>query len=177
MQTQKFSPLVMFFHWFTFLALIGVYVAVEGHEWFERGTDMRKYFMIAHFWLGLSVLLLTVPRIITRFFSAYPPITPTPPVWQDKIAKLTLLAMYVWMLAMPLLGWAMQSAEGREVTFWGMQLPALLDLNKELGHDLEEVHEALGTFGYLLIGVHILAAIWHQHVMKDDTLQRMRPGR
>ena len=175
MQTSKFSPALILFHWLTLLVLVGVYLLVEGHEWFERGSDIRKWMMIGHTWLGLTVLLLTIPRIITRFTSAYPPIAPPVASWQNNVARLTLLALYVWMLCMPLLGWLMQSAEGREVTFWGLQLPSLLAENKDLGHSLEEVHEWLGRFGYFLIGLHTLAALWHHLIRKDNTLLRMRP--
>ncbi len=39
------------------------------------------------------------------------------------------------------------------------------------------LHEAIGEFGYYLIGLHAAAALYHHHFMKDNTLLRMLPAR
>lgn len=57
------------------------------------------------------------------------------------------------------------------------QMPALLARDKTLGHDLEEIHETVGTLGYYLVGLHAVAALFHHCVMRDDTLRRMLPRR
>lgn len=41
----------------------------------------------------------------------------------------------------------------------------------------EEIHEAGGTVGYVLVGLHAAAALFHHYVMRDNTLRRMLPGR
>jgi cytochrome b561 len=77
------------------------------------------------------------------------------------------------MVAMPLLGWLVLSAGGKPIPFFGLELPALLAPNKELGHQIKEVHELGGNLGYALIGGHAAAALFHHYVMRDNTLVRM----
>ena len=41
----------------------------------------------------------------------------------------------------------------------------------------KEVHETIGTIGYLLIGAHALAALFHHCITRDNTLVGMLPKR
>ncbi|MCC6212726.1 MAG: cytochrome b, partial [Burkholderiales bacterium] len=87
----------------------------------------------------------------------------------------THVALYAFLIVMPLLGWLALSAKGRAIPFFGLQLPALIAPDRALGGRLEDVHEFIGTLGYLLIGLHALASLVHHYVMQDDTLRRMLP--
>ena len=46
--------------------------------------------------------------------------------------------------------------------------------NKDLAHQLEELHHDIGEAFYWVIGFHIVAALYHHFIRKDDTLVRMR---
>ena len=86
------------------------------------------------------------------------------------------LALYAFLVAMPLLGWLTLSAKGKPIPFFGLQLPALVGADKALADSLKEVHETIGTIGYYLVGLHAVAALFHHYGMRDNTLQRMLPG-
>ena len=86
------------------------------------------------------------------------------------------LALYAFMIGMPLLGWLAVSAKGDPVAFYGLQLPLLIGQDKGLSRSLKEVHEAIGTAGYFLIGLHAAAALLHHYVLRDNTLVRMLPA-
>ena len=90
-------------------------------------------------------------------------------------AKLGHLALYGLMIGLPLLGWALLSAAGKPIPFFGLELPALVAKNKELADTLKELHETIGVLGYYLIGIHVAAALYHHHIRKDDTMTRMLP--
>ena len=79
------------------------------------------------------------------------------------------------LMFLPLTGWMMVNAFGNNVPFWGMELPPLAVADRAAGLRMKELHETIASLGYLLIGLHAIAALYHHHVMKDDTLQRMRP--
>lgn len=87
------------------------------------------------------------------------------------------LALYVFMLAMPLLGWLLLSAEGEPVPFFGLELPALVGPDPALADSVEELHETIGTVGYYLVGLHAAAALFHHYFQRDNTLLRMLPQR
>ena len=79
------------------------------------------------------------------------------------------------MIAMPIAGWMILSGEGKPIPFFGLELPALIEPNKALAKNIEEVHETVGELGYVLIGVHAVAALFHHYFLQDNTLRRMLP--
>jgi len=85
------------------------------------------------------------------------------------------VALYAFLVVMPVLGWFALSAKGGVVHFYGLELPALVGPDRALAKRLEDIHEAIGTVGYFLVGGHAAAALWHHYVMRDDTLRRMSP--
>jgi cytochrome b561 len=93
------------------------------------------------------------------------------------VAKATHLALYAFMLAMPIAGWLILSAADKTIPFFGLELPALVAPDKALSSQIKELHETFGTVGYFLIGLHALAALFHHYVVKDNTLRRMLPGK
>lgn len=130
-----------------------------------------------HFMLGLSLLLLLTVRIYGRVASPAPVISPAPSPAQNLAAKLGHLALYIFMIAMPILGWLTLSAAGKPIPFFGLELPPLIAENKALAKSLKEIHETVGELGYYLIAIHVLAALYHHHIRKDDTLTRILPVR
>ena len=72
------------------------------------------------------------------------------------------------------MGWLMLSAAGKPIPFFGLYLPALLEPNQDLAHNIKEIHQTLGVLGYYLIGLHAAAAILHHHFMRDDTLMYIK---
>jgi cytochrome b561 len=97
--------------------------------------------------------------------------------WQHKLAILTHVALLAFMLVMPVIGWVLLSAEGHDVMFFGLQLPALASADRAFAASVAEVHEVIGTLGYFLIGLHTAAALFHHYISKDNTLTRMLPRR
>jgi len=81
------------------------------------------------------------------------------------------------MIGMPLAGWLLLSAEGDPIPFFGLQLPELISQNKNVAELIKEAHEAGGTVGYFLIGLHAAAALFHHYIVRDNTLARMLPDR
>jgi hypothetical protein len=57
--------------------------------------------------------------------------------------------------------------------FTDIALPALLAPNEALAHSLEDLHKTIGKVFYFVIGFHVLAALYHHFVRRDDTLRRM----
>ena len=52
-------------------------------------------------------------------------------------------------------------------------LPAPLAQDKDLAHLLEDVHGTNGEVFYWVSGLHVLGAVYHHVVRRDDTLRRM----
>jgi cytochrome b561 len=83
---------------------------------------------------------------------------------------------YLFLLALPLSGWLASSAEGGAVSFFGVA--TLPQWNVGAGGEelFEEAHEVLGNILLVLVSLHVLAALKHHFVDKDDVLLRMLPA-
>ncbi len=175
--TDRYGSLSIGLHWLMLLLLIAVYAAINLHDLAPKDSTLRADLKTWHFLLGLSVLALVVVRLVTRAFSGpVPRIEPPIPEWQHRLADWMHMALYVFMIGMPLFGWFAVSAKGNPILF-GMPLPTLIGQDKPLYDTLKEIHETIGTIGYYLIGLHAAAALFHHYVMHDDTLRRMLPAR
>ena len=163
-------------HWLTFLLIAVVYATAELSEAFPKGSAARSSLRAGHEMIGLLVLALVGLRVAVRMFSAAPAIVPAPPRWQALLATAAHLALYGLMVVLPLVGWLMLSAAGKPIPFFAWELPPLLAPNRSLAEILEDVHEAVASVGYALIGVHAAAALFHHYVVRDNTLRRMLPG-
>ena len=170
---SRYNRLTVAIHWLTVLLFICVYVSMEFRDIFERGTLGRDLMKTSHYWFGISILLLLAVRLYARFSQPTPDIVPPQPHWQHVTAKLVHLAIYVFMLAMPVLGLLLLSADAVSLRFFSIELPALIAPDAAIAEWLEEIHELGATVGYYLIGAHAVAALFHHYVMKDNTLHRM----
>lgn len=173
----RYTTAMIALHWATLLLIVGAYACIELREFFPRGSELREGLKAWHFQLGLTVLLLTVARIVLRLRTRVPPVTPPLKPAQHYAAIGVHLALYGFLLAMPLLGWALLDLEGKTVVWFGLSLPDLLATGRGLAESLEDAHETLGKIGYGLIGLHAAAALFHHFIQRDDTLKRMLPGR
>ncbi len=175
--SDRYATPVIALHWLIFLLIVVSYASIELREFFPKGSAPREAMKSVHFMIGLTVLALVAARIAARFLSPTPKILPPPPHWQEIAARLVHLALFAFMIAMPILGWLILSAEGDPIPFWGLELPPLIAPDKDFAEQLEEVHETIGNVGYFLIGAHAAAALFHHYVVKDNTLIRILPGR
>jgi len=175
--TIRYGSLSIGLHWLMLLLFIAVYGSIELRVLYEKGSDLREALKAWHFMLGLLVFALVWLRIVARLSGPTPNIQPAPDKVQQISAKLLHLALYALMIGMPLTGWLLLSASGKIIPFFGLELPALIGENKDLAKQIKEVHEFVGTTGYYLLGLHVIAALYHHYIKRDDTLTRILPER
>lgn len=168
-----YSRLSISMHWLMLALLAAVYACIELREFYPRGSDIREGLKTWHFMLGLSVFVMVWVRLIARAVS---PRGPAPRTWLEALAAVVHLALYGLMVAMPVLGWLLLSAEGDAVPFFGLTLPPLVAPNEALAERIEDLHTTIGVAGYWLIGLHAVAALFHHYWLRDATLRRMLPG-
>lgn len=168
-----FGVLARALHWGMTLLIIVVLLGVELHELFPKGTELRAALMTAHFQGGLLIFALVWVRLLNTLTDRAPIIEPVSTSGKEKIATLVKFGLYLCMIALPILGVLNMQAAGKSLTFLGIALPELIDLNKVMAHDLKELHESVGNVMIGLILLHVVAAFWHHLVLRDTTLQRM----
>lgn len=172
---DHYGKLSIAFHWLMFLLLIAVFASIELRSLYEKGTDAREAIKALHFMLGLLVFFLTFIRLTLRVMQTTPQISPPLSAKQELASRLMHGALYLLMFVLPIIGWLTLSAAGKDIIFFGLQMPPLIDVDKALAEQLEDLHKTIGEIGYYLIGLHVLAALFHHYIKKDNTLLRMLP--
>lgn len=140
--------------------------------------------------IGLTILVLSLIRLLWRILNPAPPLSDGMPAWERRVASLTHAAFYALMIGIPLSGWVYVSTQWRGnapltiPTLWfeWFEVPHLFALN-EASHALRqavadlsvESHEVLVWAMLLLLLLHVGAAIRHRFVLHDDLLARMMP--
>lgn len=164
--TARYSRSLVVIHWVTALAVLGAWLTAEG------GREVVRNPPLLHFWLGLAVLVLVVPRLILRLAEPGPEAGPRHG-WLAIGATLGHGLLYLLLIALPLTGWYAASRMGVSVPIFGLHLPAIAATVQGRTGLIAELHENGGTFILILAGLHALMAIWHQFVLHDGTLRRM----
>jgi len=80
------------------------------------------------------------------------------------------------MLAIPLLGWfASMTYGGRTHSFGLFELPLFLEKNVDAAVLYRNGHIWPGWLLFVILALHIGAALWHHFVKRDATLAQMLP--
>ena len=99
------------------------------------------------------------------------------PAWEKAAAKAVHWIFYALLFILPLTGWIYSSdpEKIRVVSwFWMIDLP-VLPVSHNLAEAAEEAHEFLGWTMAILVAIHVLAALRHHFLLRDNALARMLP--
>jgi cytochrome b561 len=138
-----------------------------------RGSALKRALRDWHAQVGLVVLALVWFRLAWRLGNPMPSIVPPPAAWQRLGAHAVEWTFYALMIVQPVLGIVMMQADGKAVSLLGLTLPTFVGLDKHWAHQIEDVHGWLGNAMMVLIGVHVVATLFHWKALRDNTLARM----
>jgi len=145
-------------HWVIFLLIAFQFIAHDpmSDAWdkVEEGLDVAfNPLVAAHVFAGLSVLALVIWRLVLRFTRGVPPLPEEESPAMQKVAHLTHWALYALMALVPISG---------AVAWFGLVEPAA------------EAHEVMKSILLVLVGLHVLGALYHQFVLKTNLIDRMK---
>jgi cytochrome b561 len=171
----RYTNTAISLHWLVALLIFAAFpLGVYMHELPFSPTKLQLYSY--HKWIGITVLLLAVIRVVWRATHTPPALPDNLPRWQHVVSHVTHQLLYVLIFAVPLSGWLMSSAKGFTTVWFGvLPLPDLVGKSKELGDVLATVHQGLNVVLFLLVAMHVAAALKHRFIDRDDILSRMLP--
>ena len=131
----------------------------------------------SHKAMGVTILLLTIARLVYRMVCKVPALPADLPVWQARAARGVEGLIYLGLLVQPLTGWTFSSTMlGRGFTYFGLFTVPPVPLERSIAPALHFLH-IYGAWALLgLIGLHALGALYHHYVRKDDVLLGMLRG-
>lgn len=174
-ETKSFNAPARAFHWIAgILMIVATLLALYMMDMDDSPFKFELYGI--HKSIGIIVLVLFLPRILWRLKSGHPGKIPTHKGWEKLASNIVSWSLYALMLGLPLSGWLMSSAGGYPISIFGLiDVPALVEKNKEIGGLAHSAHELMGDALQILILLHIAGTLKHVFVDKDLTLYRMLP--
>ena len=175
----RYSKVAITLHWLIALLIIGqlaggkIMMAMDGSQLKFEIFQLHKSF-------GIIILLLSVLRLVWRVTHKAPPLPEHMPKRERLAAKVSHIGFYGLMIGIPLMGWAMVSAAPVQITtkiFKMVKWPDMpfIERSEGLQAFFSDAHELMASLIFLLLLIHIGAALKHHYKDKDDILTRMVP--
>ncbi len=176
-RTARYTAVAIALHWAIALA-IGLMI------WLGWNMDENEVRFQLHKSIGITILMLTIARIVWRLLNPPPPLPAEMKPLEKASSHLVHLGFYALMLAMPLTGWLVVSTHTEfdvPIVLYGTiswpDIPGIGFLKNETAHEvLEFVHSKLAWLTIGLLALHVAGAIKHEFSAEDGVLKRMIPG-
>lgn len=166
---QKHSPATRLFHHGSLILMVILWAMVE---FWSEVDGMIGY----HKALGVAFLFWVLARVVNLAIRKKVPYPTHPPKWQTALAHLVHFGLYACMLAMPIVGVLMSVYGGRAVNVFGIfQIPVFVKPDREMASFFGNLHtDVVFPLLIALVVAHVAAAIYHQVILKDNLLSRMK---
>lgn len=166
---KQYSTRLAAIHWLTLLLFIAAFYL--GHELDETEQAAAKMSLYPwHFIMGDLVLILTLIRTYFLRKDGKPAPVVGGNATLNKVATGMHHLLYTLLIALPISGMVMINTTGLLAALQSNDASKLPDLEKFTSH---EVHAAIVAIILLTIALHVVAALYHQFILKDNLIRRM----
>ena len=173
--TRAWGAVSKTLHWLIVLLIITQWLIAEHADDLPNGIAKLRTLDL-HKSIGMTVFMLAIIRLVWRWANPVPTLDGLAKGWERIAAGFSHIALYALIFAMPISGWLMSSAHAYSVSWFHLfQWPDLLQADHELAESLESLHKGLFK---VLVGVavlHLLGALKHHFVDRNEVLKRMLP--
>lgn len=171
--TFRYDLVAIVLHWSIALLIVAAFLLGMTVDNFPKAWDQAV--VNTHVLIGLAVLTLTLARIGWRIAHKPPPFPNAGNSEPGKMAKWVHLLLYSLMLVVPAIGMPTLLYRGRGVDFGLFGIPPLLPRTPELFRPLTELHE-ISAYALIILALgHVLAALYHQFILRDRLMLQMVP--
>ncbi|CAH0532463.1 Cytochrome b561 [Vibrio stylophorae] len=171
-EPTRYSAASIILHWLSALFVIGLFAL--GY-WMMTLTYYSPWYKTAPMWhksLGLILLLLTLLRVAALIRWKAPKISGQR--WEKIAAKSAHHLLYLLLFILFISGYLISTADGRPILWFDwLPIPALPFAFSNQADIAGTIHK---FSAYTLIGLsvlHLLAALKHHWINKDNTLKKM----
>lgn len=183
----RYTLVAIWLHWS--IALLIIFNLSLGFFMEGFGQPFRRQFVELHISSGMTVLALSLARIVWRLTHTPPLFSAGTKKWEERTAHVAHSILYFMMIAMPLTGWSIISAHppkpGAGANVWGLVLvPAIApvahidqSIQKQVHDNLVRAHSIGGWIMIGLLVLHVAAALKHQFHDRQGEFARMGIGR
>lgn len=170
-KTARYHPLLIVIHWISaFLVIVMLLVGMFSLKQMSN-TESKIVPLAIHMATGITILLLTIIRLVVRLSTRLPAPARSGSAFLDGVARLTHVLLYLLTIAMALAGMGTASQSGLiQIVFGGSGAPLPEDF---FAFPARFGHRYLAFALLALTGLHVAAAFYHQFLRRDNLLARM----
>lgn len=173
---ESYGWLSKVLHWIMAFAIIFMFVLAYIMMDIPAENPTRGLLYGIHKSIGFTLLILVFLRFGWRLANPVPLLPESVPAWQNFLAHSNVLLLYALMLTMTLSGFLM-SYHTWGVPWFGLFTLKAVEGNKDFAGLMKSVHEIASYFLIVTFCAHVLAALYHHFVHKDNVLSRMWFGK
>jgi cytochrome b561 len=132
----------------------------------------RNFYFNLHKSIGVTIFALIILRILWRIGHKPPAMLSSYQAWERKLATATHHLLYIFMVILPLSGLMMTLNSKYGLKWFGIDFLSGTD-NKPVREIFQSAHEIIGLIILAILALHVIGALKHKFVDKDETLKRM----
>lgn len=157
-------------HWLIAALVLAIWPLGMLLKYFRE--DVKLDFYLLHESFGFLVLWLMLIRVGARLYAPSHP--PRAGDWTGVLARSVHFLLYVMLIIMPITGFLATNAHGFPLR-WFAVVPIWSPIGKspDIAPYFSAVHVIVAWLILLLVCLHILGALFHHIIRKDDTIQRI----
>ena len=141
----------------------------------DMPVDEKTQTLIGHSSIGITLLVLALVRIMWRRRNPAPMLPSNVPVWQATLSRISHFTLYALMVVVPLTGIYIAQFSPVPVQPFGAFVLGGDGMTEAGFQSVRDLHAAMTGLLFILVCLHILAALYHRLIRKDNVLQRMAP--
>jgi len=174
-KTSGYTATAKSLHWLVVALLIAQFIFAWTMPEIRRDTPVTTLISL-HFTFGVMILAVVIVRLAWRLTHGEPAPENGVPPWQTTTARIVHWLLYFMLFVIPLLGWANASWRGMPIVMFGLEVPRIVQTRAAGWGWTGDVHAILANYVLLvLVGLHVVAGLYHYFIRRDGVLQRMLP--
>ncbi len=171
---NQFGLIAILLHWIMAIVIIGLFILGK----YMIDLDYYdSYYHIAPWWhksFGLTLLFLLIIRLLWKLYSPKVLAVNSHTALEVKLAISMQILLYIFMFICCISGYLISTAEDAGISFFDwFDIPALISLGETQSELASEIHEYSTTILIVLAALHLMAALKHHFINKDQTLIRI----
>lgn len=182
--SERYSSVAITLHWVIAIAILGMIFGGWYMSDLPDGAPGQYFLYQMHKSIGITILLLSVARIIWRAMNPPPPLPDDMNSLEKTASHLVHLGFYGLMIALPLTGWLYSSVSVKldvPTVLYGLiswpDVPFVDGLKTESASGVVNfIHSKLAWVALGLLALHVAGAIKHEISAEEGVLKRMLPG-
>ncbi|HET6756847.1 MAG TPA: cytochrome b [Burkholderiales bacterium] len=173
----KYPSSAVAWHWI----LAALVFVLYGMGWYmveiPKGTPPVAFWYNLHKSIGIVSAIPVAWLLAWRLRNPPPPLPATMPRWEIQASHLSHTLFYICLIVLVVSGFIESNFTKWGIKFFGVEIPPFFSEDKGLYYFFNRIHVYTSYLFTALIAIHIVAALKHWLVDRDQVFHRMLPGK